>query len=158
MIIKVKIILRSSSFQGQGHFEVFQESNCKCVDFYPKAGSWLSSECFLVFICCYLLYKHLFRTILVTTKHRCFYIPHKYETGPNELVRSTAYYTEIGCNIYHHNHHITYFLVSVSHGDQDLPAGLRVTESYISYIWVRQYKVEILLCSTSLLIQRTDSY
>ena len=33
MIIKVK---------------VFRESNCKCLDFYPKAGSWLSSKCFLV--------------------------------------------------------------------------------------------------------------
>ena len=38
------------SSQGQGHFEVFLESNCKCLDFYPKAGGWLSSECFLVII------------------------------------------------------------------------------------------------------------
>ena len=46
MIIKVKVISRLRSFQGQGHFEVFRESNCRCLE----ASGWLSSECFLVVI------------------------------------------------------------------------------------------------------------
>ena len=40
VIIKVKVFHR--------YFEVFPESNCKCLDFYPEAGGWLSPECFLV--------------------------------------------------------------------------------------------------------------
>ena len=47
MIIKVKVISKSRSHQGQGkgHFEVFQESIYKCLDFYAKTGGGLLSEC-----------------------------------------------------------------------------------------------------------------
>ena len=31
--------------QGQGYFEVYPESNCKCLDFYSEVGGWLSSKC-----------------------------------------------------------------------------------------------------------------
>ena len=31
--------------QGQGHYEVIPESNCKCLDFYPEASGRLLSEC-----------------------------------------------------------------------------------------------------------------
>ena len=46
MIIKGQGHLKVKLFQGQGHYEVIPES--KCLDFYPEAGGWLSSECFLV--------------------------------------------------------------------------------------------------------------
>ena len=41
---------RSSSSQGQGHFEVktIPESNCKCSDFYPEADGGTSTEFILV--------------------------------------------------------------------------------------------------------------
>ena len=45
--LKVKIISWSRSTQGHSHFEVkvILESNCNVFRFYPKAGSWLLSEC-----------------------------------------------------------------------------------------------------------------
>ena len=44
------LLLRSRSSRGEGSFEVkvIPESNCKCLDFYPEAVSWLSTECILV--------------------------------------------------------------------------------------------------------------
>ena len=41
---------RSKSSQGQSHFEInfIPESNGKCLDFYPEAGSRPSTECILV--------------------------------------------------------------------------------------------------------------
>ena len=37
---------KSRSSQGQGHLEVkvIPESNCKCLDFYPKASGAASTE------------------------------------------------------------------------------------------------------------------
>ena len=49
MIMKVKAISRSRSFQGQGHSEVIPESDCNCLDFYPEAGCLLLPECFLIY-------------------------------------------------------------------------------------------------------------
>ena len=66
MIIKVKVILRSWSFQGQGHFEVFPESNFKCLNFCPEAGGWLSSECFRGELCVHYLFLSSKKTRNIT--------------------------------------------------------------------------------------------
>ena len=54
--LKIKVISWSMSSQGHSHFEVEVILNqmVMCFDFYPKAGGWLSSECLSLLVCtCY---------------------------------------------------------------------------------------------------------
>ena len=43
----IKVISRSRSFE----VEVIPESNCKCLDFYPEAGDWLSTQMHSCSVC-----------------------------------------------------------------------------------------------------------